>query len=101
MDKNAKEDPQNVITANRFADGRVVWFVAPGDWSVKFKDAQIFSSISDLELAQEQAQKDVASQYIVEFYPVELNSDLLPRTTREQVRVFGPSTHPKFNSSSI
>lgn len=100
-DKNAKEDPKTVITANRFADGRVVWFIAPGDWSVNFKEAQIFSSSSDLELAQEQAKQDVASQYIVEFYPVELNSDQLPRTTREQVRAFGPSTHPEFNLSSI
>lgn len=101
MDKNIQEELISVITANRFADGRVVWFTAQGYWSVMLEDAQIFSSQSDLELAQEQAQKDVAAQYIVEFYPVELNTDHIPRTTREQVRAFGPSTHPEFNPRSI
>lgn len=101
VDKNVQETLSSVITANRFADGRVVWLTAQGYWSVLLEEAQIFSSQSELEHAKEQAQKDVTSQYIVEFYPVELNSDHIPRTTREQVRAFGPSTHPEFNSRSI
>ncbi|EUK17893.1 DUF2849 domain-containing protein [Commensalibacter papalotli (ex Servin-Garciduenas et al. 2014)] len=101
INKNAKEELKSVITANRFADGRVVWLTDQGYWSVKLEEAQVISSQSDLEFAQEQAKKDVAAQYIIDPYSVELNSNNIPLTTREQVRAFGPSTHPEFNPRSI
>ncbi|MDI2091269.1 DUF2849 domain-containing protein [Commensalibacter oyaizuii] len=99
--KNANAEGSFVLTANRFSDGRVVWFTPQGYWSVILEEAEIFPSKEALDLAQEIASKDVATQYIVDLYSVELNSNRIPRTTREQIRAFGPSTHPEFNPRSI
>lgn len=95
--QSLNKDIHFVLTANRLNDGRVVWFTSQDKWSFFLEDAQIFSSKPALEEAQQQASKDVTSQYIVDLYPVELNADRIPRTTREQIRASGPSVHPEFN----
>lgn len=100
-DLNAQQETLFVLTANRFADGRVVWFTAQRYWSVLLEEAQKFSSKEALENAQEQAQQDVAAQYIIDLHSVELDSNLIPNTTREKIRAFGPSTHPEFNPRSV
>jgi len=100
-DQNTQKETLFALTANRFADGRVVWLTAQGYWSLLLEEAQIFSSKGDVETAQQHAQKDVSSQHILDPYAVELNFNLIPQTTREKVRAFGPSTHPEFNPRSV
>lgn len=90
-----------VLTANRLLDGRVVWLTPNGYWGVRLEDARFFLNKADAEQEQNQIASSDSARFLIDLHCTELKASLLPLTTREQIRAFGPSTHPEFNLRSI
>ena len=82
------------ITANRLADGDVV-FWAYGRWVERFADAELFKEAADVDQALETAKAEVTT--VIDPYMIDLVlEDGLPVPTsyRERVRALGPTIHP-------
>jgi hypothetical protein len=82
-----------VVTANRLADGVVVWRTAREDWSTQLADAAVVTTAPEALALLEGAQKrdtDAVGAYIA---PVERGNDgsVLPGNLRERIRVAGPT----------
>lgn len=82
------------VTANRLADGAVVWLTQAGGWSDVFADAAAVAKDA-LPPLLAQAAADEAANIVVAAYEVALNVDEAgapqPAQRREQIRAFGPS----------
>ncbi|MCK0198041.1 DUF2849 domain-containing protein [Ancylobacter sp. 6x-1] len=82
-----------VVTANRLADGAVVWRTAAGTWSTALADAAVVTTAPDalalLEGAHER-DTDAVGPYIA---PVVKGADgrIEPGNRRERIRVEGPT----------
>jgi hypothetical protein len=82
------------ITANRLADGEVVFWKA-GRWVDRFAQAQVFD---DDAAAEAEIPKSVQPTYVVEPYVIDLVRDeagLAPVSYRERIRCLGPTNHPQ------
>jgi hypothetical protein len=82
------------ITANRLADGEVVFWKA-GRWVDRFAQAQVFD---DDAAAEAEIRKSVQPTYVVEPYVIDLIQDeagLAPVSYRERIRCLGPTNHPQ------
>ncbi|MBS7537867.1 DUF2849 domain-containing protein [Ancylobacter lacus] len=82
-----------VVTANRLADGVVVWRTAGNTWSTQLADAAVVTNAADALALLEGAQKrdtDAVGPYIA---PVERDAEGLihPGNLRERIRVAGPT----------
>ncbi len=82
-----------VVTANRLADGVVVWRTAAQTWSTQLADAAVVTNAADALALLEGAQKrdtDAVGPYIA---PVERDAEGLirPGNLRERIRVAGPT----------
>lgn len=81
------------ITANRLADGEVVFWNA-GRWVERFADAQVFEDGG--EDALEAAQKEVTT--VIEPYFIDIEEaptgGLAPVSYRERLRALGPTNLP-------
>src|SRR3569833_1207285 len=85
---------QEMITANRLADGRVVFFDADGQWSEDFHRGAILSDAAAKADAVARAQASAASNEVVDPYPIELEmraGHLAPKALRERIRASGPT----------
>ena len=81
------------VTANRLADGVVVWRTAAGEWSTDLADAAVVTTAPEALALLEGAQKrdtDAVGPYIA---PVERDEagGIRPGNLRERIRVAGPT----------
>lgn len=83
-----------IITANRLADGAVVYRRVNGDWSQLVAEAEL---VQDEQAAAEllaAAENDVARAIVVAPYIIDVardKNDLAPVTLRERIRAAGPT----------
>ena len=85
----------DVITANRLADGVVVFQTPDGGWSEDFNRAAVVKDAGATAEALARAKKDEAANLVVDAYsfPVELrNGHVAPKALREAIRAAGPTT---------
>ena len=87
----------HIITANRLADGLVVFRSGNGRWSQIITSAERLEDETAVEAALESALADVRSNRVVDPYAVEvvipaLGKDPVPARFRERIRVNGPTT---------
>jgi Protein of unknown function (DUF2849) len=83
-----------VITANRLADGIVVYAGRGGSWSERLSQAKIFASKAEAEAGLLIAQNDAKRNLVVEPVVVEVAEDaggLRAVTLREIIRARGPT----------
>jgi Protein of unknown function (DUF2849) len=83
-----------VVSANRLADGIVVYAGRGGAWFERLADARIFSSGGDAEAALEAALEDVRRNIVVDPCLVDVADEggqLRPLTLRESIRAGGPT----------
>jgi len=84
----------DVVTANRLADGIVVFQTAEAGWSESFADAAVLPDAAAVKAALERAAEDAALNLVVDPYafPVETRSGhLVPKALREAIRAAGPT----------
>lgn len=84
-----------IVTANRLADGVVVFQMADGSWSEDFKRARILNDAQDLLDAIARARQDEGQNVVVDAYAipvVERNGHFAPQALREAIRAAGPTT---------
>ncbi len=82
-----------MLTANRLADGDVVYWRA-GGWVEAFGEGDVFAAEVEAEAALEAAQKFVASNVVVNPYLFDVRAEAdgaHPVKEREIVRAAGPS----------
>ncbi|CAN5281691.1 DUF2849 domain-containing protein [soil metagenome] len=82
------------ITANRLADGDVVFWNA-GQWVERFGEAEVFTDDAAAEAA---VAKAVQPTVVVEPYVIDLivdDSIHAPVSYRERIRALGPTNHPQ------
>ncbi|TDI54208.1 MAG: DUF2849 domain-containing protein [Alphaproteobacteria bacterium] len=93
----------HVLTANRLADGLVVFLTGDGRWSRIIAAAELLDDEAAVEAALETALADARANRVVEPYAVEVavpvtgsttgkGGDPVPTRFRERVRASGPTT---------
>jgi hypothetical protein len=87
----------HIITANRLADGLVVFRTGEGRWSQYIAAAELLKDEAGVEGALESGLADVAANRIVDPYAVEIvipvaGKDPVPKRLRERIRTSGPTT---------
>jgi hypothetical protein len=91
----SKRSPQvSVLTANRLADGSVVFLAADGNWVESIGRAAIAQTAEEAGALQARGAQDAAANLVVEPYLAaiaETGVRLSPARMRERVRVEGPS----------
>nr|WP_269151042.1 DUF2849 domain-containing protein [Acetobacter sicerae] len=93
-------DGQSVITANRLLDGITVWRAADGSWKERIAESAPVSNaeIEDLLSSLKGKAQELG---LVGIYGVQVQDDtdgrIIPVTSRERIRAFGPSVHPEFS----
>ncbi len=83
-----------VISANRLADGTVVYAGRDGSWFERLSQAKIFASKAEAEAGLLVAQNDAKRNLVVEPVVVEVTEDaggLRAVTLREAIRARGPT----------
>ena len=84
----------DVITANRLADGVVVFQTADRGWSEDFNCAAVWRDAAATAAALARAKEDELQNLVVEPYPVpvdERNGHVAPKALREAIRAAGPT----------
>src|SRR5579863_4134418 len=84
----------DVITANRLADGVVVFLSGDGSWSEDFNRAAVMGDAQATAGALARAREDEANNLVVDAYAVpveERNGHLAPKALREAIRAAGPT----------
>jgi hypothetical protein len=85
----------NVITANRLADGIVVFQAADEDWTEDFNRAAVRADEPSTAAALARAKEDESRNLVVDPYAVpveERNGHVAPKALREAIRAAGPTT---------
>ncbi|HTV33852.1 MAG TPA: DUF2849 domain-containing protein [Methylocella sp.] len=83
-----------IISANRLADGRVVYVGRDGDWSEIFAKAKVFANEAAADPALSKTRDDVNAGLIVDPNLVEVveeASGMRAATLREAIRAAGPT----------
>jgi hypothetical protein len=83
-----------IVTANRLADGVVVFQDAKGDWAEDFARAAVYADTTAVKAALGRAGEAVAHSLIVDPYGVEVelrNGHYVPKALREAIRATGPT----------
>lgn len=91
------------LTANRLADGRVVYLDAGGQWSEWIEEAQVHSGEKAGAAAMAAAEEAVNAGAIVAPYLVDVVEEdgvIRPMSYREFIRANGPSVHPGFGKQA-
>lgn len=89
-----KAIPLRIISANRLADGRVVFLTERG-WSQRIAEALVVGSEEETETALARAKQDAAANEVVEPYEVDVRVERgrpEPLRLRERIRLNGPTT---------
>jgi hypothetical protein len=83
-----------MITANRLADGLVVFLDAENGWTEDFHLGAIFEDASSKAEGLAAAAQAVETNLVVDPYPIELEiraGHLAPKALRERIRATGPT----------
>jgi hypothetical protein len=83
-----------IVTANRLADGVVVFQDARGGWAEDFARAAVHADAAALQAALAEAAEAVARALIVDPYAIEValrNGRYAPKALREAIRASGPT----------
>ena len=94
---------QEMITANRLADGLVVFLDAAGGWSEDFHMGAIVEEPAAKARALDVAARAAADNLIVDPYPIELElraGHLAPKALRERIRATGPTIRTDLGKQS-
>ncbi len=89
----------HVITANDLKNGLVVYLAADNSWTASFAGAEVLDGADALKSAMDRGQTAEHNQLVVGPYAIDVDlSGAAPRPVRyrEQIRAYGPSTHPEF-----
>jgi hypothetical protein len=92
-----------VISANRLADGIVVYAGHGGAWFERLNAARIFTSKKEADAGLSLAEDDVSRNFIVEPCIVDVTQDpggLRPSTLRESIRAQGPTIDLAFGPTA-
>ncbi|SRR5271165_4208497 len=84
----------DVITANRLADGVVVFQTADGGWSEDFNHAAVLPDAAATKAALDRATDDVTRNLVVDAYSFAVetrNGHVAPKALREAIRAAGPT----------
>lgn len=82
------------ITANRLADGRVVYLREDGSWSGRIEDSVVVESEDRAKALLEGAKRAVADRLVVDPYLFAVavaDGRIRPLGRREEIRAAGPS----------
>ena len=85
-----------VVSANRLADGIVVFRNAAGQWVERLDDAATFADKAAVDAALAGAQQDVGRNLVVEVAAFEVKvagSSIAAVTLRDRIRTLGPTVH--------
>lgn len=88
-----KSITQQVVTANRLADGRVVYLTPDGGWSDALADARVAEGKDDANGLLAVAEQAAAAQVVVAPYLIDVvgdNGSFRPVRFRERIRANGP-----------
>ena len=89
---------KQVYTANRLADGAVVYLGGDGGWSERPSPSGVIATGQEARmrgLAEAAAEAAVIVEpYLIEV--VELGGATRPVRYRERIRAYGPPSHPEF-----
>jgi hypothetical protein len=83
-----------VISANRLADGTVVYFGKQGRWVESFGEAKAYADESAFQAALARAQADDRANLVLDVVAVDAlksGADLRPSHIREAIRAAGPT----------
>jgi hypothetical protein len=86
-----------VLTANRLADGDVVYFTAAGAWSTSVDEARIAEGKDEAAALDAIGVRAAADQLVVGPYLIDVGEDaghVVPLRYRERIRAYGPSNRP-------
>ena len=84
----------SVISANRLADGTVVFFAPANDWVEHLSGAKPYASKAETEAALILARQDEASNIVVDVYDFAVKVEagaIIPVTLRDSIRAAGPT----------
>lgn len=90
----SKHPALSILTANRLADGTVVFLDFEGAWSESPAEAVVARSPDEARALEDRGAYDAARNLVVDPYLVEVRETvrgLVPVRTRERVRIGGPS----------
>ena len=83
-----------MITANRLADGKVVYLDAQDGWAEDFRRGLVLEDVAARKAALLRGEASAGANVVVEPYAIELEmraGHLAPRTLRERIRAEGPT----------
>lgn len=83
-----------VLTANRLADGRVI-YLGEGGWTPELGAARLVSNEQEAEAAEREGRDAVAGRLVVEPYLIDIETEaagVRPVRLRERIRALGPTT---------
>ena len=83
-----------IVTANRLADGVVVFQDAMGGWVENFAGVAVYPDAATAKVALAQAGDAVGRAVIVDPYAIEVelrNGHYVPKALREAIRATGPT----------
>lgn len=89
--------PLQMVTANRLADGAVVFLGGDGQWCERCEDGRIATDAAEAQALLAAAERDVAACVVVAPYLIEVAIDggpPRPLRLREQIRALGPTVRP-------
>jgi hypothetical protein len=90
--KKIKITGPNVVTANRLADGAVVYRTGEGEWTTEMSGAAIVSAVPAAIELLTAAREDGLRAVDAYLAPVKLDRDrVLPGNLRELIRMGGPT----------
>jgi hypothetical protein len=90
---------QQVVTANRLGDGRVVYLADGHLWVEAIGRARVAANEAEGNALLAIAEKAVADRAVVGPYLIEVKVEgdrVTPTRYRELLRALGPSSHPEF-----
>lgn len=94
MFRAASEGTRKVITANRLADGLVVFLDAKGGWPLDLGQARILADDEELAGAEAYAKRQHDERIVVEPYAIDVelvDGRPVPTRLRERIRALGPT----------
>ncbi|CCE07616.1 conserved hypothetical protein [Bradyrhizobium sp. STM 3843] len=91
LEQKIKITGPSVITANRTADGAVIWRTTAKSWSTEIADAAIVRTVNDARALLVEAVGDDVGAVGAYIAPVEIEDDgaIKPGNLRERIRVKG------------
>jgi hypothetical protein len=83
-----------VLTANRLADGEVVWLGANGEWLEHIDGALIARHAEAVNALEEAGKSAIKSNLVIDVNVIDVEergTDLFPVRLRERIRQLGPT----------